>query len=382
MHDWKNKWEDYYGILGISSDADQEAIKKAYKDQIRIHHPDRMQGWPESTRKSAEEELKKINRAYENLVNPQDRQAYHSEWLKRKGQTSEKTPPRPRPIPKPKPIVNPPEILFENVEPLWPQQRSFIVSNVGGPYHKLSISYLDPWISIFSSESISTTYDELPKKVTISVKGDDWGKTYSGRVCVKLDDIEIYLPVTLKTSPAPPKPKPVVNPLEILVNNIEPGRPTFISFMVSNDGGPYSKASIHSFDPWIDILSGKTIRGELPKKVTINVKGDDWDKTYSGRICVNLDDVEIYLPVTLKTSPAPPKPNNFDDLESPTHTRPAPKKRDDKFKVRVLAGYITGVIMILIGVLSFVVWHSSPPGVVFTILGVIIILSAFVSKFV
>lgn len=73
------EWEDYYEILGVNPDASQEEIKKAYREDAFIYHPDRMQSLSESVRKRAEEKMKKVIHAYEVLSNPQKRQQYHSE---------------------------------------------------------------------------------------------------------------------------------------------------------------------------------------------------------------------------------------------------------------------------------------------------------------
>ena len=62
---------DLYAILGVSRDASQEEIKKAYRKLVRKHHPDANPGDP-----GAEERFKKINLAYEVLQDPQKRAAY------------------------------------------------------------------------------------------------------------------------------------------------------------------------------------------------------------------------------------------------------------------------------------------------------------------
>lgn len=63
--------EDYYKILDVSRDADEEEIKKAYRKKAFQYHPDRNQGNPE-----AEEMFKKIGEAYSVLSDPQKRAAY------------------------------------------------------------------------------------------------------------------------------------------------------------------------------------------------------------------------------------------------------------------------------------------------------------------
>ena len=62
---------DYYEVLGVSRDADDEAIKKAYRKQAVKFHPDKNPG-----DKAAEESFKELGHAYEILSDPQKRAAY------------------------------------------------------------------------------------------------------------------------------------------------------------------------------------------------------------------------------------------------------------------------------------------------------------------
>jgi molecular chaperone DnaJ len=62
---------EYYEILEITKDADNETIKKAYRKLALKYHPDRNQG-----DKQAEEKFKQINEAYQVLSDSQKREIY------------------------------------------------------------------------------------------------------------------------------------------------------------------------------------------------------------------------------------------------------------------------------------------------------------------
>ncbi|MFO7264954.1 MAG: molecular chaperone DnaJ [Limnochordales bacterium] len=62
---------DYYEILGVSRDASQEEIKKAYRRLARQYHPDVNKDDPQ-----AEEKFKEINEAYRVLSDPEARARY------------------------------------------------------------------------------------------------------------------------------------------------------------------------------------------------------------------------------------------------------------------------------------------------------------------
>ena len=65
------EYKDYYKILGVAKDADEKAIKRAYRQLARQYHPDKN---PEND--AAEEKFKEINEAYEVLGTSENRAKY------------------------------------------------------------------------------------------------------------------------------------------------------------------------------------------------------------------------------------------------------------------------------------------------------------------
>lgn len=61
--------EDPYKVLGVSPDASDEEIKRAYRALAKKYHPDRNPGDAEAARK-----MQEVNAAYEQIKNPQKAQ--------------------------------------------------------------------------------------------------------------------------------------------------------------------------------------------------------------------------------------------------------------------------------------------------------------------
>lgn len=62
---------DYYEVLGVNRDAEEDDIKRAYRKLAMKHHPDR-----NPNDKASEEKFKEANEAYEVLTDPSKRAAY------------------------------------------------------------------------------------------------------------------------------------------------------------------------------------------------------------------------------------------------------------------------------------------------------------------
>uniref|UniRef100_A0A672RNX9 DnaJ homolog subfamily B member 5-like n=1 Tax=Sinocyclocheilus grahami TaxID=75366 RepID=A0A672RNX9_SINGR len=70
---------DYYSVLGVSSDSNEEEIRRAYKRLALRYHPDKN---PET---DAEDKFKQIAQAYDVLTDPEKRSAYDQQGLTKGG---------------------------------------------------------------------------------------------------------------------------------------------------------------------------------------------------------------------------------------------------------------------------------------------------------
>ena len=59
--------DDCYKILGVSPNATDEEVKKAYREAAMKHHPDKVSHLGEDMRKKAEETFAKVNQAYDKI---------------------------------------------------------------------------------------------------------------------------------------------------------------------------------------------------------------------------------------------------------------------------------------------------------------------------
>ncbi len=63
-----------YEVLGVSEDADEETIKKAYRELVKKYHPDKYVNNPLAD--LASEKIKEINKAYDMLTNKKNTASY------------------------------------------------------------------------------------------------------------------------------------------------------------------------------------------------------------------------------------------------------------------------------------------------------------------
>lgn len=61
---------DPYAVLGIARGASTEEISRAYREQMKLYHPDRVAEMGPEIRRVAHEQTLAIQRAYDELTHP------------------------------------------------------------------------------------------------------------------------------------------------------------------------------------------------------------------------------------------------------------------------------------------------------------------------
>lgn len=67
---------DYYEVLGVSKNASNDELKRAFRKLSMLYHPDRQAGKSDTEKKEAEDKFKEIAEAYEVLSNKDKRAQY------------------------------------------------------------------------------------------------------------------------------------------------------------------------------------------------------------------------------------------------------------------------------------------------------------------
>jgi hypothetical protein len=140
-------WEEACQILEIAPTASADEIRAQYIYRAQVLHPDKNANSPLNVRQKAEEDLKKVNVAYDFLKDPRN---------------------RPNNSP-PKLNISTTHIRF-NLDLNQKKSTVIRIENAGGPFTKF---WMDdspaPWLRV--SEVKSLTNDPLPMEVTLEATG-------------------------------------------------------------------------------------------------------------------------------------------------------------------------------------------------------------------
>ena len=126
---------DYYVVLGIAADADEQTIRSAFRALARRYHPDVGAG-------ASSVEFQRAREAYETLVDPQRRRQYDRQLRAS----------RARPVvvresivshPFAEPLFSPRRMSFGIANPWRPLTRSFLFEEL---VEELFASFDDDWI--------------------------------------------------------------------------------------------------------------------------------------------------------------------------------------------------------------------------------------------
>jgi DnaJ domain len=136
---------DYYSVLGVQPTATTSEIKARYRFLSHAYHPDKF--GTESHKKSAEEDFKRINEAYEVLSNPLKRARYDG---------AKAPPPRPaaqpptRDAPRRQPEYKPSSSSSQRPSPPpFAQKQGYPPSRSGwGPEHQLDLANALGWLAL------------------------------------------------------------------------------------------------------------------------------------------------------------------------------------------------------------------------------------------
>jgi hypothetical protein len=89
-----------YDILGLGNNATSTEVKKAYRKLASQYHPDKVNALPPKLREFADEEMRRINKAKETLLDPEARIAHDGDLINSSNTNSSFTAPQPNNTPR------------------------------------------------------------------------------------------------------------------------------------------------------------------------------------------------------------------------------------------------------------------------------------------
>lgn len=198
----------YYDVLGVSRDATDDEIKRAYRLMAQIWHPDT------NKRGDAEERIKEINEAYETLTDP-DRRAEHDQWLDTGPGTGGSAGSDESDDPEPEAFnirVEPQIIDFGNIRVGASAEAETVLTWDGGSPSSVRVAPPSgTWWQIHDVEA-------GVNRVTFPIRAEAYTSMSNGRHAAHIDIIvdgvahRVELVMTIVAAPSKPKPPPPVRP--------------------------------------------------------------------------------------------------------------------------------------------------------------------------
>lgn len=300
-------WEEACQELGVSPRATPEEIKAAYEVKVWTLHPDRLQGAPDRVRKKAEEELKRVNAAYNFLKDPRNNPFNNP----------------------PKLDITPKYIRFKDVEPGQKKSTSLEIKSIGGPYTKVWIDNAPtPWLRVTDIKSL--TSDPLPLEVTIEATGGTRQPStqHTCYLAVRLENEitkskdEVMVKVDLCLKAKPPILKAHEKSISFLY--VRPNSSESKTFELENVGGGMLQGYVSTTKLGLSV-SPNTVSISASAKdtyaVTVTTASLPYGFTDTGYINIITNGGDATIPVELlaipkPSSPKPPRGFSFKEFGS------------------------------------------------------------------
>jgi len=180
-------WQEACIIFGINADASPQEIKERYNNLAQITHPDKHNQGSEKTKKTAEEQFKRIQQAYDVLQNPGNRQSAGANRSSRTASNLLE--------------IYPAIVSFRDVEPLDVQHGSFEI-RYRGQAQEISIDRsMLTFVTVIRCDQI-TQNSKFPLKVEFQAIGNNANQLYveSVPVCVNGERAEARIELQTKRS--------------------------------------------------------------------------------------------------------------------------------------------------------------------------------------
>lgn len=188
------RWKDYYQLLGVQPDADQETIKRIYRRLIQLYHPDVAGASVDQDR------IRELNEADEVLSDPERRARYDQFYRTQKVKTEpsqdtsayeesedwdaaddwESTADSP-----PIPTLSPDQVDLGVLRSNETRSLTFSPDNLGGPATQWKLTHHpnEPWLSV------TTQSETFPSPITLRINPSllQPGRRYTAEVIFALD---------------------------------------------------------------------------------------------------------------------------------------------------------------------------------------------------